>query len=90
VRLVFEPKTRTVEQQELITILLAHTSLETSSPINMTMIGAGRQAHAKEPASDPDRVDRLPHGDGDPAHPASPGQGAATASTSSKAASSSC
>ena len=40
VRLVFEPKTRTVEQQELITTLLAHTSLETSSSINMTMVGA--------------------------------------------------
>ena len=39
VRLVFEPKSRTVEQQELITTLLAHTSLETSAPINMTMIG---------------------------------------------------
>jgi len=40
VRLVFEPKSRTVEQQELITTLLAHTSLETSAPINLTMIGA--------------------------------------------------
>ncbi|MGE5452233.1 MAG: DNA topoisomerase IV subunit A [Acidobacteriota bacterium] len=40
VRLVFEPKSRTIEQQELITTLLAHTSLETSSPINMTMVGA--------------------------------------------------
>lgn len=40
VRLVFEPKTRTVEQQELITTLLAHTSLETSSSINLTMVGA--------------------------------------------------
>ena len=40
VRLVFEPKTRTVEQQELITALLAHTSLETTAPINLTMIGA--------------------------------------------------
>ena len=39
VRLVFEPKSRTVEQQDLITTLLAHTSLETSSSINMTMIG---------------------------------------------------
>ncbi|TAF70118.1 MAG: DNA topoisomerase IV subunit A, partial [Curvibacter sp.] len=39
VRLVFEPKSRTVEQQELITALLAHTSLETSSPINLTMVG---------------------------------------------------
>jgi topoisomerase-4 subunit A len=40
VRLVFEPKTRTIEQQELITTLLAHTSLECSAPINLTMIGA--------------------------------------------------
>jgi topoisomerase-4 subunit A len=39
VRLVFEPKSRTVEQQELITTLLAHTSLETSASVNMTMIG---------------------------------------------------
>jgi len=40
VRLVFEPKTRTIEQQELITTLLAHTSLESSAPINLTMVGA--------------------------------------------------
>jgi topoisomerase IV subunit A len=39
VRLVFEPKSRTVEQQELITALLAHTSLETSAPINLTSVG---------------------------------------------------
>ena len=39
VRLVFEPKTSRIEQQELVTALLAHTSLETSSPINLTMIG---------------------------------------------------
>jgi topoisomerase-4 subunit A len=39
VRLVFEPKTSRIEQQELITALLAHTSLETTSPINLTMIG---------------------------------------------------
>jgi topoisomerase-4 subunit A len=40
VRLVFEPKSRTTGQQELITILLAHTSLESSAPINLTMVGA--------------------------------------------------
>ena len=40
VRLVFEPKSRAIEQQELITTLLAHTSLESSAPINLTMIGA--------------------------------------------------
>jgi topoisomerase-4 subunit A len=39
VRLVFEPKTSRIAQQELITALLAHTSLETSSPINLTMVG---------------------------------------------------
>ena len=39
VRLVFEPKTSRIEQQELITALLAHTSLETSSPVNLTMVG---------------------------------------------------
>jgi topoisomerase-4 subunit A len=39
VRLVFEPKTSRIEQAELITTLLAHTSLESSSPINLTMVG---------------------------------------------------
>ncbi|MBT0568816.1 DNA topoisomerase IV subunit A [Curvibacter sp. CHRR-16] len=39
VRLVFEPKSSRIEQQELIVALLAHTSLETSAPINLTLIG---------------------------------------------------
>jgi topoisomerase-4 subunit A len=39
VRLVFEPKTSKIEQSDLITSLLAHTSLETSSSINLTMVG---------------------------------------------------
>ena len=39
VRLVFEPKTRTVEQQDLLQVLLAHTSLESSSSINLTAVG---------------------------------------------------
>src|SRR6218665_2956856 len=39
VRLVFEPKTGKTPQQELITALLAHTSLETSAPINLTLVG---------------------------------------------------
>ncbi len=39
VRLVFEPKSSRIEQSELVTALLAHTSLESSSPINLTMIG---------------------------------------------------
>ncbi len=45
VRLVFEPKTSRIEQSELITTLLAHTSLESSSSINLTLIGIdGRPA----------------------------------------------
>ena len=40
VRLVFEPKSRATEQQELIATLLAHTGLEGSAPINLTMVGA--------------------------------------------------
>ncbi|MDO9133755.1 DNA topoisomerase IV subunit A [Hydrogenophaga sp.] len=39
VRLLFEPKSSRIGQQELITALLAHTSLESSTPINLTMIG---------------------------------------------------
>ncbi|RZL98964.1 MAG: DNA topoisomerase IV subunit A, partial [Variovorax sp.] len=39
VRLVFEPKTSRISQEEFITTLLAQTSLETSSSINMTMVG---------------------------------------------------
>jgi len=39
VRLVLEPKSSRIEQQELITSLLAHTSLETTAPINLTMVG---------------------------------------------------
>lgn len=39
VRLVFEPKTGRIAQSELITCLLAHTSLESSSSVNLTMIG---------------------------------------------------
>ncbi|KAF1049127.1 DNA topoisomerase IV subunit A [Xylophilus sp.] len=39
VRLVFEPKTGRTPQQELVTTLLAHTSLETSASINLTVVG---------------------------------------------------
>src|SRR3954447_15188741 len=39
VRLVFEPKTSRIEQRDLITTLLAQTSLESSAPINLTSIG---------------------------------------------------
>ncbi len=39
VRLVLEPKTSKIGQPELINTLLAHTSLESSSSINLTMVG---------------------------------------------------
>src|SRR6201996_4895517 len=39
VRLVFEPKSRTISPQDLVNTLLAHTSLESSASINLTMIG---------------------------------------------------
>jgi topoisomerase-4 subunit A len=45
VRLVFEPKTSRIAQDELSTTLLAHTSLEASAPINLTAVGLdGRPA----------------------------------------------
>ena len=39
VRLVFEPRTSKVGQQELLSTLLAHTSLEAGVPVNLVMIG---------------------------------------------------
>ncbi len=39
VRLVFEPRSRSVDGQELVTTLLAQTSLESSAPVNLTMVG---------------------------------------------------
>ena len=59
VRLVFEPRSRTVEQDELITALLAHTSLEGSVPRQPDDGRARRPADAEEPAPDAGRVDRT-------------------------------
>ena len=39
VRLVFEPKTSKIDQTEFMTVLLAHTSMESSVSINMVGIG---------------------------------------------------
>jgi topoisomerase IV subunit A len=39
VRLVFEPKTSRIEQAELLSVLLSYTSLETSVPMNLVMVG---------------------------------------------------
>ena len=56
------PRQATVEQQELITALLAHTSLETSAPINLTMMGLDGKPVQKSLRQMLDRVDRLPPG----------------------------
>jgi topoisomerase IV subunit A len=39
VRMVFEPKTSKIDRDELVNTLLAHTSLESSAPINLVAIG---------------------------------------------------
>ncbi|MEN9775670.1 MAG: topoisomerase 4 subunit, partial [Pseudomonadota bacterium] len=45
VRLVFEPRSSRIEQQELLRTLLAHTSLETNVSVNLVTIGLdGRPA----------------------------------------------
>ena len=50
VRLVFQPKSSKQSQTEMMSILLAHTSLETSTPINMTMIGLDGRPQQKSMA----------------------------------------
>ena len=40
VRLVFEPKSSRIDQTEFVNTLLAHTSLESNASINLMMIGA--------------------------------------------------
>ncbi len=47
VRLVFEPKTSKVDRGELVTVLLAHTSLETSVPVNLVMVGTDGRPRQK-------------------------------------------
>ncbi|OFZ69796.1 MAG: DNA topoisomerase IV subunit A [Betaproteobacteria bacterium RBG_16_58_11] len=47
VRLVFEPKTKNQDQTEFMNMLLAHTSLETSTPINLVMIGGDGRPRQK-------------------------------------------
>jgi topoisomerase-4 subunit A len=47
VRLVFEPKSKNLDQNEFMLMLLAHTSLETSSPINLVMIGGDGRPRQK-------------------------------------------
>ena len=39
VRLVFEPKSKNIDVNEFMNLLLAHTSLESNAPMNLVMIG---------------------------------------------------
>ncbi|MCD6733705.1 MAG: DNA topoisomerase IV subunit A [Burkholderiaceae bacterium] len=47
VRLVFEPKTSRIDQDELLRVLRAHTSLETGVPMNLVMIGVDGRPRQK-------------------------------------------
>lgn len=47
VRLVFEPRTSRIDREEFARMLLAHTSLEASSPINLVMIGTDGRPRCK-------------------------------------------
>ncbi len=47
VRLVFEPRTSKVDRDELSRVLLAHTSMESSTPINLVMIGRDGRPRCK-------------------------------------------
>jgi len=47
VRLVFEPKSKNLDQKEFMLLLLAHTSLESSAPINLVMIGGDGRPRQK-------------------------------------------
>ncbi|MGH6611740.1 MAG: DNA topoisomerase IV subunit A, partial [Burkholderiaceae bacterium] len=47
VRLVFEPRTSKIDRDEFTRVLLAHTSMETGSPINLVMIGRDGRPRCK-------------------------------------------
>ena len=47
VRLVFEPRTSKIERDEFMRALLAHTSMESNTPINLVMIGGDGRPRCK-------------------------------------------
>ncbi|MFM0286172.1 DNA topoisomerase IV subunit A [Paraburkholderia megapolitana] len=47
VRIVFEPKTSRVDQTEFVNTLLAHTSLESNTSLNLVMVGADGRPRQK-------------------------------------------
>ena len=46
-RLVFEPRTAKVDREELVRVLLSHTSMESSAPVNLVMIGRDGRPRCK-------------------------------------------
>ena len=90
-RLVFEPKTQHAStQHELITTLLAHTSLESSAPINLTMVGGDGRPTQKSLRQMLGEWIAFRLRDGRAAHRGIASARCSTASTSSKAGSSCC
>ncbi|WP_245640639.1 DNA topoisomerase IV subunit A [Polynucleobacter sinensis] len=47
VRLVFEPKSKNIDVNEFVNLLLAHTSLESNAPMNLVMIGTDGRPRQK-------------------------------------------
>ena len=47
VRLVFEPKSKNIDLNEFVNLLLAHTSLESNAPMNLVMIGTDGRPRQK-------------------------------------------
>ncbi|MDH5207589.1 MAG: DNA topoisomerase IV subunit A [Burkholderiaceae bacterium] len=47
VRLVFEPRTSKIDRDELARVLLSHTSMESSAPVNLVMIGRDGRPRCK-------------------------------------------
>jgi topoisomerase-4 subunit A len=47
VRLVFEPRTSRIDRDELARVLLSHTSMESSAPVNLVMIGRDGRPRCK-------------------------------------------
>ena len=47
VRLVFEPRTSKIDRDEMARVLLSHTSMESSAPVNLVMIGRDGRPRCK-------------------------------------------
>ncbi|MFY9329820.1 MAG: DNA topoisomerase IV subunit A [Georgfuchsia sp.] len=52
IRIVLEPRSSKISQDEFMAVLLAHTSLESGVSLNMTMIGHGRETGGRPQQKD--------------------------------------